>query len=84
MITTTGTAVAYKEDIMRLLNCSEYTAVNLMKQTGEVFKIGKRYAIPNAALKKIIHAPIEIPERQMLKGIEVPEDYYSYDLNIFG
>ena len=47
--------VLYKEDLAQALRCPESTALLLMKRTGCSFKVGRRIAIPSAALSQIIN-----------------------------
>lgn len=50
-----GLAMFFKEDVQKMMNCSAYTALNMMRATGKSIMVGKRMAVPVIAFLKYMH-----------------------------
>ena len=63
--------ILYKEDLAEQLRCTEKTALLLMKRTGCSFKVGRRIAIPSAALSQIMNYNRPALQPAFMQNVEI-------------
>ena len=63
--------ILYKEDVASILRCPESTALLEMKRTGAAFKIGRRFAITDAALAMIMNYNRPAMQPAFMQHVEI-------------